>query len=151
MCAHMTLDLVFPLALVTMLAAAYVSYRTTQRDLHAERDFADIAVRTWGRVVDLTPGHVPTPDRPTAFRAVVEFVRQDGSTVRVATRTAQAPAPARLGEHVEIAVDPHDATRIELADQCSGNVPMTRWATPALLAAVAVATLITWVAMRLFA
>ena len=146
--ARMSLDLVFPLALVAMLAAAYVSARATQRDLHAERAFVAAAVRTSGRVVDLTPGHTPTPDRPTAFRPVVEFVRTDGSTVRVATQTATAPAPVRLGEHVEIAVDPHDATRIELADLLAGPTPMSRWATPALLGVVAAATLVAWVAMH---
>lgn len=135
--ARMPLDLVFCAGFLALLGAAYLSYRATQRDLHAERAFAAVAVRTSGRVVELTPGHRPTPDRPTAFRPVVEFVRHDGATVRVATLSAQAPAPARLGQEVEIAVDPYDESRIELADRVSGPARASRWATPVGFAVLA--------------
>jgi hypothetical protein len=86
----------------------------------ATRRFDARAVRVPGVVVELrlARGYRGPGERSSGFWVpVLEFTTADGRPVRTAAMYGSVPAPARPGDRVQVAYDPDQPTRAQVADR----------------------------------
>lgn len=102
--------------LVAAVAGLYFGYRG-RRQRSAAADFGATAVSATAEVTDLRLRH-PRYNRAHDdgfWLPVVRFTLPDGRVVEAETLTGSMPAPARVGERVEVRYDPADPQRVNLA------------------------------------
>lgn len=102
--------------LVTVVAGLHFGYRGL-RQRSAALDFTDTAVSATAEVTDLRLRHqrYNRQHDDGFWLPVVRFTLPDGRVVEAETLTGSMPAPARVGERVEVHYDPADPQRVNLA------------------------------------
>lgn len=102
--------------LVAVLAGLYFGIRGRRQRASAAA-FTASAVTTTGEVTDLRLRHQRhNREHDDGFwLPVVRFTLPDGRVVEAESMTGSMPAPAQVGDRVEVRYDPEDPRRVNLA------------------------------------
>jgi len=91
---------------------------------HQRRRFRARSVITQAHVLELRQSWLHNTDGPSTIvhTPVVRFALPDGRTVEAATMTGTKPAPARVGDVVDVRYDPDRPTLVDLAHSRAGGL-----------------------------
>jgi hypothetical protein len=93
------------------------------------KDFRRRALTTRASVVELRERWIHHQEGPSSiiYVPVVRFVLPDGRQVESATMHGRRPAPARVGDVVEVMFDPAEPTRVDLVHGSGAGVVSCVW------------------------
>ncbi len=147
---------------VVLYAAAFWFGRARSRRAHRDTEFLTSSVTAHAEVIEMreqtrsSPAFRSSVDMPNTFATtdyfpVVRFTLPDGRQVTAMTLRGAHPAPARVGDTVEVRYDPADPRRVVLAHGLAGIGAGSCLSTLLVVALFGMATLVllVWVLFKL--